>query len=408
MTFKTILRYQLGNDQAIRAVAGNRSSLWAGMILVFTAAVARNYDQTFILEEPYWPIVPLVFSFFSGFFVFLFVHPLCLKPAEGWGKEFPGFRQQFPPFLALFWMTAPLAWLYALPVERFLSTRHAAVANLCLFAVVAIWRVLLLTRVVHVLADIPFRRSLFAVLLAASVEWFVLSLAGFASLLDVMSGLRHSPEKQLLGGAVALSFWGSMVLAFIAGVGVRTSPAGGGFLHTAETGRFPKKSILVVVLLWLAAAIRPQIEVSRNYHVERLVKQQRTAEALAFLSRHTRADFSPSRRLFPDPYTWEVFGYLPRLFEAMSGSETAWVRQEYLRHLEIMLKHDYDVACRDLLQIARSLERIPKGKDWVAEHRTSLERIRLPTPRTDQEKKDELALVDQFKKLGVELQHRSR
>ena len=59
------------------------------------------------------------------------------------------------------------------------------------------------------------------------------------------------------------------------------------------------------------------------------------------------------------------------------------------------------------LQIARSLERIPEGKDWVAEHRTSLERIRLPTPRTDQEKKDELALVDQFKKLGVELQHRS-
>jgi len=38
----------------------------------------------------------------------------------------------------------------------------------------------------------------------------------------------------------------------------------------------------------------------------------------------------------------------------------------------------------------------------------SSSKIRLPTPRTDQEKKDELALVDQFKKLGVELQHRSR
>ncbi|PYM12015.1 MAG: hypothetical protein DME18_12475, partial [Verrucomicrobia bacterium] len=96
-------------------------------------------------------------------------------------------------------------------------------------------------------------------------------------------------------------------------------------------------------------------------------------------------------------------------FEAMSGSETAWVRQEYLRHLKIMLKHDYvDVACGDLLQMARSLERIPEGNNWAAEHRALLERVSLPRPQTDEEKKDELALLDQFKKLGVELRRRSQ
>ena len=83
MTLRTILRYQLGDAGAIREVAGDRSALRVGVILVVTAAIARNYDQTFILERPYWPIGPLVFTFFSGLVIYWVVYPLCFKAAEG-------------------------------------------------------------------------------------------------------------------------------------------------------------------------------------------------------------------------------------------------------------------------------------------------------------------------------------
>ena len=48
-------------------------------------------------------------------------------------------------------MTAPLAWLYAIPYERFLSPVGATRANLWTLGLVAAWRVLLIIRVLVVL-----------------------------------------------------------------------------------------------------------------------------------------------------------------------------------------------------------------------------------------------------------------
>ena len=46
-------------------------------------------------------------------------------------------------------LTSPLAWLYAIPVERFLSMRSAQLANFYFLAVVAAWRVALLAWYLH-------------------------------------------------------------------------------------------------------------------------------------------------------------------------------------------------------------------------------------------------------------------
>ena len=48
-------------------------------------------------------------------------------------------------------MTAPLAWIYAIPVERFLGAYEATQANLWMLGIVSVWRIVLMIRVVSVL-----------------------------------------------------------------------------------------------------------------------------------------------------------------------------------------------------------------------------------------------------------------
>src|SRR5204862_7253608 len=114
-----------GAASAIREVASNRAALWTGIVLVLLTGIARNYDQSYFLKTPMWLIGPLAFSFFSGTFLYgILVRGLARR-------HFPEGHQkggQWVTFMAAFWMTAPIAWLYAIPVERFLNSYHAAQA----------------------------------------------------------------------------------------------------------------------------------------------------------------------------------------------------------------------------------------------------------------------------------------
>src|SRR5207245_4538618 len=87
-------------------------------------------------------------------------------------------EKQWATFMAAFWMTAPIAWLYAIPVERFLDSYHAAQANIALLSIVSLWRVLLMSRVLAVLFEIHFLRALGWVLFAAPLEVIVVVFFG--------------------------------------------------------------------------------------------------------------------------------------------------------------------------------------------------------------------------------------
>src|SRR4051812_42796131 len=149
-----------------------------------------------------WLIGPLVFSFFSG----SFLYGLLIR---GFAKSHlpPENRNEtrWATFMALFWLTAPIAWLYALPVERVLDPYRAAQANIALLSIVSLWRVLLMSRVLAVLLNIPFPRALGWVLVAAALE--VILVLFFGSLfggsisrhiLASMAGMRNAPEEMLL------------------------------------------------------------------------------------------------------------------------------------------------------------------------------------------------------------------
>ena len=102
MFARDLLLYQLGDAGAIRRVAGSRYLLGVAAALVVMTSVPRNYDQTYIGEVPWWPVIPLLFSLVSGSFLFLVLQAAFIRQAE------EKFSRKYFLFLGLFWMTAPV------------------------------------------------------------------------------------------------------------------------------------------------------------------------------------------------------------------------------------------------------------------------------------------------------------
>ena len=73
MTAGQILRFQFGRRDAIASAARGSGTLWTGAGLTLTAAIARNYDQTWIGETPLWLFGNLLFSLISSFLIFSIV-----------------------------------------------------------------------------------------------------------------------------------------------------------------------------------------------------------------------------------------------------------------------------------------------------------------------------------------------
>jgi hypothetical protein len=146
MRVRTLLRYLIGDRQAILEVAANPHALWLGLLFVLSAGFAREYDGEDLLHEPWHLLIPLAASLASSFFLYTIAYGAQPLP---WGQRRPFFAG-YRSFLGLFWMTAPLAWLYAIPYERFWSEGDAARANLATLGLVAAWRVVLMIRVLQV------------------------------------------------------------------------------------------------------------------------------------------------------------------------------------------------------------------------------------------------------------------
>src|SRR4051794_11153260 len=121
MSIGTLLRYLIGDREAILAIAGTRHSLWIGFLFVLSAGLAREYDGEDLLHEPWHALIPLAASLASSLGLFTLAYGQAVCKGESW-REAPG---RYLSFLGLFWMTAPLAWLYAVPYERFLPPVEA-------------------------------------------------------------------------------------------------------------------------------------------------------------------------------------------------------------------------------------------------------------------------------------------
>lgn len=381
MSLATIFRFQFGQADAIQQMAGNCNSIIAGVVLVLLTAIARNYDQTFFGGSLFWLIGPLIFSFFSGSFLFLVLYRGFIR-RHLTDVEQVSTGQQWLCFMSVFWMTAPIAWLYAVPVERFLGSYQAAQANLSLLAIVSIWRVLLLARIISVLQEVPFIRALGWVLVGACLETLIVGFFGSLfspafgrRVMAAMGGMRNSPEEELMLSALGNALAAASIVLFV----VLLVLASFRFRQSARafpsriSQPLPRISLVALAVGWLIIAIPAQLEQQHFRAHAVMIESGKYRESVEFLGRHSRNDFPPARRLEPNPYEHRAFEQLPKVIAALQPTDPEWVRTVYMSHMEVLLSHRYmPGGPLAMTEVMLTLERLPEGREWVARNRNKV------------------------------------
>ncbi len=382
MTPWTLLRYLTGDHQAILELASSRWTLVIGLLFVLSAGFAREYDGEDLLHEPWHVVLPLAASLISSFGLF------CLAFCGRFrSSKRPPFLEAYLSFLGLFWMTAPLAWLYAIPYERWLSPLGATQANLWTLGVVSLWRVVLMIRVLVVLFSYRHREAICVVMLFADTVALVLLQFVQVPLLDIMGGIRLSESDRLLKGiaCTVLQFGGCTYIWWLL-VGT-TSLAISRLSWQASPLPWTKSSRPAVSLCCLALAslsvwvfILPytQPEQQLRRQAERLFAEDRFKEALVLMSAHPRSDFPPHWE--PPPRSWSRWDPKPNfehqlaaLKEVPAPPTANWVREIYLRRL-VEILGGWRVHDKDLEDVIRGLSRLPEADDLLAEIKVSDDR----------------------------------
>lgn len=386
MNLRTIIAFQFGDAEGIRETAHSRGALWTGAALTLITSIARNYDQTWILETPFWLFGNLLFSLVSSGLIFLLIYRLFIKRRIPLAIAPRSARLQYRSFLGMFWMTAPIAWLYAIPVERWFDSYTAAQCNIALLAVVSLWRVLLLARVISVTTGVGYAWTLLWTAFAASLEVLVVMfVSGFSdlgdSILRGMSGMRNSPEEDLLMGALGLVFQGAILVWFVSGMIAlcrRDTETARPFPDVVPS-RVPWFGLVVMAVAWSLIAIGPQRRLRNNFTHDGLVRNGDYEAAARYLNERSPKDFSHYKRLAPDPYAMEVWEHLSGVLDKLSKDDPEWVRKHYLYHMDATLSHRIYYSMQHRLaaynSIVQAALRLPEGADLIERRRSELEEI---------------------------------
>jgi hypothetical protein len=373
MSIATLIRYLAGNRDAILKIAATPTAIWLGAVLVFSAALAREYDGKDLIDEPWHVLVPFVASLLTSFLLFCLVY--AIARLNGIGKQ-PFFRS-YRSFLALYWMTAPLAWLYGIPVERFLSPGNAMRANLCLLAIVAAWRVALMVRVVTVLFSTTARAAVWPVMLFA--DTIVLVVLRFTPLpmVQMMGGIRLSEREQVVAD---VAFWLASLsvvtwLAWLIGtIATCFGPRNWTYaLADVETRHAVKGSAWILAALSIAAwsAFLPLTQPPQRLRraVEAEFASGRFQDAIHLMAAHGPEDFPPHWE--PPPHIAYERRSEPPLLDVievvLDTQAPAWLQEIYADKLAeqmsnwIWLEETHDKMDR----LFSLLRRLPQGRDVV-------------------------------------------
>ncbi len=222
MRFRDPLLFLLGVRSSIERVLRCPHAIWLALVLVGTAAMAREYDAVSWLHQPQDLLAPFAASLAFGSIIYLFV----IGGVSSLGRKTPSAWRDYRLFMTGYWMTAPLAWLYAIPIETMADEITAVKFNLTLLSIVSIWRVLLFSRVVAIQFAVPFLAILSWVLIPCMMIAFVALLAETLSMVSIMGGLRLTQAQQILvdyqGVVAGVCFYGviPMIVAGLSAIGM--------------------------------------------------------------------------------------------------------------------------------------------------------------------------------------------
>lgn len=397
MQLITLWRFLFGDREAILTIARSPQALRVGLLFVLGAGLAREYDKESLVNEPWHLLIPFGASLLTSFVLFnLFYWPQRFRASDS-----PSFASAYRAFLQVFWMTAPMAWLYAIPWERiFESAADATAANLWTLALVSAWRVLLITRVLSVLFGVNAVGAFFAVMLYSTIA-AILSLAMLPfPIMNLMGGIQLGESEQLIAsigmfimmfGPLSVPIW---LIGSLIAVGKARPVWQVGKADTEQRG-FGSLGRFAITLIFAGLGLLPltQPEQMRRYEVESLLKAGELHVAIAFMSEHERADFPPH---WDPPPRIGYFDRRPDLFDvaetiAAQGA-AGWVRQAYVDKLT----HRYRNYLRRLGHGWTELADDPERHWWIRPDPVrQLEAILLLDPSLTDEDRDAIAVIIQ-------------
>lgn len=172
ITIGTLVQFLLGSRPAILALASRRDTFWLGLALIISAGFVREYSRSDLFLNPW--LVGLPFAATIGLSMVLF--PVVEIVARQRGAPGRHYWTRYRVFVSLLWMTAPLAWVFIVPVERMMSPDHAAIINLWFLGIIMVWRLLLVARILAVLFvphanEIMFTGTFLAVMLVVDTMY---------------------------------------------------------------------------------------------------------------------------------------------------------------------------------------------------------------------------------------------
>ena len=343
MSIRTLLRCLIGNRDAILRIAGTPSAIWLGTLFVVSAGLAREYDAKDLYHEPWHLVVPLVASLVTSFLLFSLVFVVAFRKSP---QRSPFWATYFP-FLSLYWMTAPLAWLYAIPVDRFLSVEAATAANLALLGVVSVWRVSLMVRVVSTYFGATQLAAFWLVMLFADTVALLILYFTPLPIFNIMGGIALSESEQMIQlvafwvGCLGVPLW----LVWFGGVCTQYASESKWKppqIAATPSGRVHRSLWLLAVGMivgWAGVLPFTQSEQQHRWSVERALSQGRLREAIDTMSRLRQEDFPPHW----DPPPWLAYHNpnppLLDVLEIVLDDEVAanWVRAIYVNKMRSKL-----------------------------------------------------------------------
>jgi hypothetical protein len=373
MRICTLLRYLGGDRQAILEIAADRRAVGYGFLFVLSAGFAREYDGHDLRHETWYLALPVAASLLVSFLLFTVFYAVArAKKTAG-----PPFGIGYLSFLGLFWLIAPMAWLYAIPFERFLSAADATRANLAMLGLVATWRVLLISRVLSVL----WRHSFWGALCIVMVLADTMALIGIANspleILRVMGGIQFTDSQRVLYvtglnlfclGSCSLPFWFLGAVAWVA----RCMPAWQAFpLGPQHHVQAQRGGLLYLALaslgIWAVLLPFPQSEQQLRYQVEKKMRAGCIDTALEIMSKHSTDDFLPHWDPPPQLGFQESELSMVQIFEGMVRKEpAAWVRQVYFEKLRAFLSDEsYGPDAEDTRTVLDLMKKLPEGPETV-------------------------------------------
>jgi hypothetical protein len=208
----TLGGFLIGKRDAIVIVANSKLGLLLSFLFVVGAGVARNYDHHLLLREPLWILGPMVSPLVTSVLIFGVVK--TVGKLEAASSFLDG---NYLAFLRCYLMTAPLAWLYGIPVEQFAGELSSAIFNFSMLLLVSIWRVTLMVRVLQVLFHFGGLFAFGLIILPASAIMFFATFVSAMNIVGIMGGLRLDEADSFLLAATQSVTLSSLAL-FAVGV----------------------------------------------------------------------------------------------------------------------------------------------------------------------------------------------